>query len=757
MNTIDTTVVKETAKETLMDQTTGRPSFLRGSGKFGGRACPIVLLCLAAAVSSMGQTYTVLTSFSGPNGLSPKAPLVQGTDGSFYGTTYGGGAHNLGTIFRMTPAGSLTTLYSFGTTSTDGANPLGGLVQGTDGNFYGTASKGGEYDEGTVFKVTPSGALTTLYSFSDATPDGATPEAGLVQGADGNFYGTTDNGGPNNGGIIFKITPDGTLTTLYSPPIDDAGLVSGLIQATDGNLYGTTSSGGSRGLGTIFKITPGGAFTTLYSFGLGNFDGVNPVAALVQGSDGNFYGTTTSDPTNAGGTIFEITPAGKFTTLYDFGLPGNVGGVLVAGLVQAANGNFYGTTATGCGTIFEVTPQGVLTTVHGFCSTSSDGNDPVAGLINGSDGNLYGTTTQGGSSGNAGTIFRLDVPVTPPPPTPSPVITSVQNAFGNSSTIAPNTWVVIKGTGLSPAGDSRMWLASDFTGTQMPTALDGVSVTMNGESVYMYYISPTQLNLLTPPDLSPGPVQVQVTANGQTSASFAVQAQALSPSFFVFDGTHVVASHLNGSIVGPPTLYPGSSTPAQPGEWVVLYANGFGAVSSPVVKGSEYQSGSLPVMPVIQIGGVSATVQFAGLVSPGLYQFNVSVPMSAANGDNSLAAQYNGQTTQTGVVLTVQSNNPPGVQSLTLSAPSVAAGGRVQGTVTFSAAAPSGGIVVLLSSSSTAVSVPSTVTIPAGATSATFTISGGSVSSATSGVITASYQGSSAQATLSVTPVGQGT
>jgi uncharacterized protein (TIGR03437 family) len=337
-----------------------------------------------------------------------------------------------------------------------------------------------------------------------------------------------------------------------------------------------------------------------------------------------------------------------------------------------------------------------------------------------------------------------------------PLIASVQNAFSTNSTIAPNTWVAIRGSGLAPSGDIRTWQASDFTSDQLPTTLDGVNVTLNGENAYLEYISPTQLNILTPPDLATGSLQVKVTANGQTSAAFAVPVQALSLSFFVFDGTHVVATHLNYTDVGPTTLYQGLTTPAQPNEEVVLYANGFGATSSTVAKGSESQSGSLPTLPVVQIGGIPATVIFAGLVSPGLYQFNVVVPQSAANGDNTLTAQYSGQSTQSGVVITVQSNNPPKVQSLTLSESSVAGGGTVQGTVTISAPAPNGGIVVSLASNSSAATVPSSLTVPAGATSATFSITAGSVSSTTSATITASYQGSSAQAALSVTASGGG-
>jgi uncharacterized protein (TIGR03437 family) len=235
----------------------------------------------------------------------------------------------------------------------------------------------------------------------------------------------------------------------------------------------------------------------------------------------------------------------------------------------------------------------------------------------------------------------------------SPSIAQVANAFGGSSTIAPNTWIKVLGSSFSTSAETRIWQASDFVNNQMPTQLDGVGVTMNGAPAYIYYISPTQVNALTPPNLAPGPVQVEVVSGGVVSASFTAQAQALSPSLFVFDGTHVVATHLNGTDVGPTTLYPGLTTPAQPGELVVLYANGFGPTSIPVVAGSSVQSWTLSVLPVIQIGGVTAAVQYAGLQSPGTYQINVYVPSSTPNGDNPITVQYNGLSTPPGTVITV--------------------------------------------------------------------------------------------------------
>jgi uncharacterized protein (TIGR03437 family) len=236
----------------------------------------------------------------------------------------------------------------------------------------------------------------------------------------------------------------------------------------------------------------------------------------------------------------------------------------------------------------------------------------------------------------------------------SPAIRMVANAEGESPAIAPNTWVEIKGTGLAPAGDARIWQGSDFVNGQMPTKLDGFSATVNGKSAYLYYISLGQVNILTPPDAMSGPVQVVVTNNGTPSATFTAQAQPLSPSFFVFDGTHVAAVHLNGGLLGPNSLYPGSTTPAKPGETVVLYANGFGLTSIPAVSGSPNQGGTLSPLPVVKIGGIAATVLFAGLVAPGEFQFNVVVPTSTPDGDQPIVASYNGLSTKSGTEITVQ-------------------------------------------------------------------------------------------------------
>jgi len=237
-----------------------------------------------------------------------------------------------------------------------------------------------------------------------------------------------------------------------------------------------------------------------------------------------------------------------------------------------------------------------------------------------------------------------------------PAISLVANAEGESPTIAPNTWLEIKGFNLAPVGDSRIWADSDFSGGKMPAQLDGVSATVNGKAAYVYYVSPGQVNILSPPDAMSGPVQVVVNNNG-ASASFTAQAAVLSPSFFVFsDRQHVAAVHLDGTLVGPASFsVPGYTfSPAKPGETISVYANGFGPTSTPVVSGSILQSGTLSPQPAIKIGGMTAKVQFAGLVSPGLFQFNVVIPPGLPDGDQSITATFSGTSTQAGTLIAIE-------------------------------------------------------------------------------------------------------
>jgi uncharacterized repeat protein (TIGR03803 family) len=396
----------------------------------GKTACTILVFCIATAIASPAQIFEIVAAFDSTNGSVPTGLLAQGTDGNFYGTTLGGGTFGYGAVFSTNVKGAITALYSFCQSDEDscfngyapqGDYPWSGLVQASNGNFYGTASYGGTYGGGTVFEVTPQGKFTTLYSFD--FDDGSAPEGGLIQGSDGNLYGTT-SGFENGPGTVFRITPTGNLTTLYtfcSQPncADGYTPFAALVQAADGNFYGTTYAGGANGEGTIFEVTLAGDLTTLYSFCSQRHctDGSKPIGGLVQATNGNFYGTTwwggIFGGVNGGGTLFEITGTGRFTVLHSFCAQPNCadGENPSAGLMQASDGNLYGTTQNGglgSGTVFQVTPQGKLTSLHAF-EYSDGGAYPDSNLLEATNGKIYGTT----EGGFCGTVFALSLGLAP--------------------------------------------------------------------------------------------------------------------------------------------------------------------------------------------------------------------------------------------------------------------------------------------------------------------------------------------------------
>jgi len=365
--------------------------------------------CLSSAYSgpkapsiTMGQ-LTVLYSFDGTKGKAPVGGVIQGSDGNLYGTTEAGGSGNFGALFKITTNGAFTGLNSF--KKTNGSSPECALAQGSDLNYYGTTLKGGTNNHGVVFKMTPAGGLTTFVTFTG--DNGSAPYAGLVLGSDGFFYGTTSSGGQNGKGTVFQLSQAGALTTIWSfSGSEGTNPHAGLIEGSDGSFYGTTTGGGLNGKGTVFKITSNGILTTLWSFNP-KTDGANPSAGLIQGSDGLFYGTTPSGGQNGKGTVFKISSFGAFSVLWAFG--GDDGSNPHGGLVEGYDGSFYGTTtgggANGKGTLFKITSGGSLFTL---CSLNSklDGSSPNAGLILCSDGNFYGTAEKGGSK-NMGTIFQF--------------------------------------------------------------------------------------------------------------------------------------------------------------------------------------------------------------------------------------------------------------------------------------------------------------------------------------------------------------
>ena len=454
------------------------------------KACAALLLSATTAIALPAQTFTTLVNFDGTNGFNPTpAPLVQGTDGNLYGTTLFGGANQAGTVFKLTPSGTLTTLYSFCAQPgcADGNYAYAGLLLGTDGSFYGATILGGAivsgtFGYGTIFRITPDGTLTTLHSF-DYT-DGAYPYAGLIQAADGAFYGTTNRGGTsdtcgsNGCGTVFRITSGGTLTTLHNFDYTEGIEPGALIQASDGNFYGATAMGaGVGGYGTVFKITSAGALTTLHRFAGYPTDGTNP-SALIQATNGSFYGTTSQGGASdcQCGTVFKITSTGTLTTLVSFDGPD--GSMPLAALVQAGDGDFYGTTskggANGYGTVFKITSEATLTTLHSFDGT--DGSNPPGGLVEASNGTFYGTTFVGGTDSD-GTVFSLPGPTVLVLPTAGAVRQRVLILGIPGTTLAGATSVTFNGT---PA-----------TFTVLTPSLIRTSVPAGATTGFVFVVTPT--------------------------------------------------------------------------------------------------------------------------------------------------------------------------------------------------------------------------------------------------------------------------
>ena len=394
-------------------------------------ACMVAALCLATAVSADAQTFRTLFTFNGSNKTVPGG-LVQTWSGDLAGIDALGGTYGDGMVYEMTPNPDGTTVVSF---SFDCVLPCSyedlnatPLLLANGGTFYGTTTSDLGAG-GTVFKITPDGQFTTIYTFCSLRDcaDGQVPSSPLVEGRNGNIYGTTLYGGKGtycfggqNCGTIFEITKSGKLSGIYSfctqancPDGHDASLTLG----TDGNFYGTTGAS----YGTFFSLSPTGTLTTLYQFTGGN-DGEGP-SGVVEGADGNFYGTTVYAGAFSSGTVFKVTPSGELSTLYTFCALENCsdGAYPRGGVIQGTDGNLYGTTyGSGnngsLGTLFQLTPAGQLTTLHRFCPQSGecpDGSYPLAALVQNTDGAFFGTTSSGGNTGCCGTVFRLSMGLAP--------------------------------------------------------------------------------------------------------------------------------------------------------------------------------------------------------------------------------------------------------------------------------------------------------------------------------------------------------
>ena len=432
-----------------------------------------LLLCLlwACAAAANAQTYQNLVSFVGSNGCCPQYPamMAQGRDGNLYGTTPTGGLNNVGIVFKVTPAGNQSILYQFDTTH--GSSPNGGLVLGVDGNFYGTTQLGGANGYGNIFKITPTGVLTVLYSFT-GNADGGYPVAPLTLAANGLFYGTSYPG------VAFKMTAAGKFTIINKIPTTTYGA---LLQASDGNFYGVTEFGGTYSAGTIYKIA-GTKVTTLYSFD--GPHGSYPTGGLVQGADRNLYGTTTAGGSVNAGVIFKITTAGALTVLVNFDSVHPAAGYQAfAGLVNGSDGNLYGATiwggTNGAGVIFRMSTNGAYAPLYSFVVDLTDG--AYSTPMTHTSGTIYGLTKRGGVKGEGG-IYSFDDGLPP--------------------------FILLPST-LGPVGKSVGILGQGFSGTS--------SVEFNGTPASFHVVSDTYLTT-TVPSGETGFVRVNTSAGDLVSS-----------------------------------------------------------------------------------------------------------------------------------------------------------------------------------------------------------------------------------------------
>ena len=718
-------------------------------------AVGVPLFCALMAIASLAQTFTTLVNFDGSNGNTPYLmALIQGTDGNFYGTTENGGATGHGVVFQMTPSGTVTVLYSF-TAGNDGGYPAAGLVQGTDGNFYGTTRTGGAHCCGTVFKVTPQGTLTTLYSFGGS--DGGVVYAPLFLASDGNFYGVTSKDGPYGGGTAFKITPSGTLTTIYDFCSQNHGLnctdgtepLGGLVQATDGNFYGTTQGGGDYGFGTVYQLTPSGTLTVLHSFDDAD-DGEGPHDKLVQATDGNFYGTTYLGGPGSNGTVFKMTPGGALTTLLSFclNLDCSAGAQPESGLIQAADGNFYGTATAGAhghGTVYRMTPDGTATALHSFCPNGncSDGSGPLGGLLQASDGTFYGTTESGGSHGD-GTVFSLSLP--------QPTYTLTVSITGSGTVTSADGYINCPGAcshsylGNTPvtltAAPAQGWVFSSWTGCDQTSGNVCTLKMNNNRNVTAKFTMGATLS-------------VTVVGNGTVTSS---------------DG------HIN---CGPTCSYlykPGdqvvlTATPAQNwffdswagcdstlGNVCTVTMNSARTVTATFVQGTLL-SVSVVGNGIVVSGGINCGTQCSSYYRPG-----TQVKLSAIPSMGSTLSAWTGCDTMQGDYCTVNMSGNRNVTAtfaavqVTLSSlsftPASLTGGQMSiATLALGAAAPSGGVGVAISSDHPrVVHPPALVVVPGGATSVRFEVRTSPVRQKTVAKMTASANTSQTSATLTVNP-----
>lgn len=522
------------------------------------RYCSFVLTALLLAnLVLQAQTYNVVYGF-GTDPNDPYAPqpiglVSQGRDGRLYTTSQLGGSKTgkQGTAFAVTTSGALTRLWDFDPYPSP-AGPWSGLTMGTDGNFYGTTSTGGAHAVGTVFRVTSDGQFTVLWDFTASTDEGV-PEAGLVLGTDGNFYGTTVGVYAGTYGTAYKITPKGKLTTIHAFKFSDGATPYQLILGLDGYFYGITRGGGANDMGVIFRMSKSGAVKVLHSFSGYPNDGKLPIGFLAQGNDGTLYGTTYLGGSKNWGVVFKISPTGKgYTVLHNFDRNADINEGInpLAGMALGIDGNLYGTTGGGgkqnSGALFRITPAGQYTTLYSFCPAGGchDGFYPQTAMTLHTNGTLYGETESGGPNGNYGVVFSLNVGL-------GPFVSLVTTTGGVGSTVQILGQGLNGTTAVKVGGSSANFnIASDtYMTATVPAGTSGfVTVTTSGvtlTSSRKFFVTPA-ISTFTP---TSGPVGTQVTISGKGLINASkVAFGSRSASFVVKSDLQVVATVPTGAV-----------------------------------------------------------------------------------------------------------------------------------------------------------------------------------------------------------------
>ena len=530
-------------------------------GKWPVVASALVLLVAAAVTASQAQTVTTVFDFinSGGTATSPVGPMAQGRDGAYYGVTQG---PSQGVIYKVSATGSFTLLHAFAGDGSEGQS-CNGLVLGTDGNFYGTCEMGGNNSNstGTFFQVTPTGTLTVLHFFDGTfagTVDGCYPLGVPVQASDGNFYGTTFECGVNDAGIIYQITPAGVFSVIHPFAFGSADgnqPEGALIQGSDGNLWGTLSFGGANNGGAVFKSSLKGTESLVFSFGScpATTTGCNPFAGLVQGTDGSYYGTAEQGGANNEGAAFKVTPRGTYTLLHSFNNLTDNGAYPRLPLAVGTDGNFYGI-ATDCigggcspADLFEITSKSVFTDIFNFPVLGGNNNSvPLSPLLLSTTGTFYANTEDGGSG--VGSFYSL---------------TNGQSAFvGLQQTSArEGSKINILGQGFTPsslvkfggvAATKVTVTGSTFIQATVPAgALTGKVTVTTGtttlSSLITFKVAP-QVKSFSP---TSGPVgtPVTITGTGLTQAT-AVKFNGTAATFTVNSDTQISTSVPTGATTG---------------------------------------------------------------------------------------------------------------------------------------------------------------------------------------------------------------